>query len=158
MSADDLKKIRGLLTEALFSVTDLTKFNQLLIELFNSLKGYLKNHAISPQLKLYFALQVFPDLLGIMEMPVWRKFLSEIGNGGNLLIIYLEFIFCATSFPSLVNQEEYEGAIKKLSSSNSSNFPPRLQDLPDFFKKSLLDELERLVKLSESQRRERDRL
>jgi hypothetical protein len=145
MSAE-LGSIRVCLAAYIFSETDLAKFNQeMLISVHKILMGYLEDTAISSRLKLDFALQVFPDLLGIMAMPLWKTYLSKMGHGGNLLIIYRELHFSTLSFPSLVNQEEYEGAIKKLS---SSKFPPRLQDLPDFFKKSLLDELERLVKLS----------
>ena len=148
MSAE-LESIRDHLLAALFSETELAKFNlEMLINVCNILMGYLKDHAISSQLKLDFALQVFPDLLGIMAMPLWKKYLTKMGHGGNLLIIYRELHFCTLSFRSLVNQTEYKAAIKKLPSSNSSKFPPLLQDLPDFFKKSLLDELERLVKLS----------
>ena len=139
----ELRSIRVCLAEALFSGTDLADFNlKMLIDVFNILMGYLKNPAISSQLKLDFALQVFPDLLGIMAMPLWKKYLSERGHGGNLLIIYAEFCTCTKSFPSLLNQTEYEAAIKKLP---SSNFPSCLQDLPDFLKVHLLDELKRLV-------------
>ena len=139
----ELQSIRDHLVAALFSGTDLADFNQItLTSVYHNLVWYLTNPAVSSQLKLDFALKVFPELVGIMAIPLWRKYLSVVGHAGNLRSIYREFHYHTQS---LVNQEEYEAAIKKIP---SSKFPPCLRDLPNFFKMSLLDELERLVKLS----------
>lgn len=155
--SEALVSIKESLEQALLHVTDLATFNQdTLIGVINILRGYLNDPAVSTQLKLFFALQVFPVLIQIMTMPLWKRYLSKIGTAGNLLLIYREFHFCSLTFPTLLKQAEYDEAIQKLKP--SSKFPPDLQDLPNFFKETLLDELDRLVKLSESQRREQYRL
>jgi hypothetical protein len=153
---EELETIKSSLAQALFSGSDFVTFNHVtLIGVFNILIKYLNDPANSSQSKFDFALKVFPVLMQIMTMPLWIARLSIVGNAGNLLIIYRQFHFYALNFQTLLNQAEYEEAIKKIT---SSNFPARLQDLPDFLKLHLLDELDRLVQLSESQRRERDRL
>jgi hypothetical protein len=91
--------------------------------------------------KLRLIFSIFPKLERFMETPLWREYLSKVGNELNFCIICRDIIHCANLFPAQLEQAIYAAALLEFP---SSGFPLLLADLPLFLELNLLVKIETL--------------